>query len=58
MEGHCKRVVELSIPVRTYDAQRTEALGPPMGLLITATLPAADVRIEGDSSYIIGLLGA
>ena len=49
-------VVKASVPVTASDAQRTEALGPPLAMLLLQLLPMGGGRIEGDSQYIMGVL--
>lgn len=49
-------IAMVSVPVSTRDAQRTEALGPPLAMLLLSTLSAAPIFIEGDSMYVSGLL--
>lgn len=47
---------KFSVPLTVKDAQRAEMCGPTLGALLLSTLPPAQVVIEGDSKYIIGLL--
>ena len=56
--GHSAELIaSFSLPTKTKDAQRTEMLGPTFGALICSTFTGRHFRVEGDSSYVMGLLG-
>ena len=45
-----------SVPVRTSDACRTEALGPVLLALIVSLMPTGMYHFYGDSQVVVGLL--
>lgn len=49
-------MAEISVPVRTVDAQRTEMIGATLGALLVSVLGGDYVHFEGDSAYVCGLL--
>lgn len=46
-------LLRVGVPVAARDASRCEALGPPLAALLVALLPAAPVRLEGDSMFVV-----
>lgn len=49
-------IASFSVPTKTYDAQRTEILGPTLASLLVACFGGSLFFVEGDSAYVIGLL--
>ena len=50
-------LVHVSTPVKADDATRTEALGPPIAMLLLTSLALpSHVILRGDSSHVVDLL--
>jgi hypothetical protein len=48
--------MEVALPVRAIDAQRTEMMGATIGALLASLLFGDYLVFEGDSAYVCGLL--
>ncbi len=48
--------LQVSIPVATSDATRTESLGPPLIALLLNLLGPGNAQLYGDSRVVVGIL--